>query len=101
MEYSTRAYAIGELVDVLARRTPHTGWRGIRHLLDADEVEEAMDVLVANLVRDSIPITEAQHGRIRELMNVFELDAQNRSIYRYLGDPEMLDRMTVVDEPSA
>lgn len=91
---------IRSLVEALAERHPDDGWRGVRHLLDFDEVEEAMDIVVATLVRDNVAITSTQHDRVRELTGAFEMDAHDRSIYRYLGDAEMLDRMNVVDGPS-
>lgn len=59
-----------------------------------------MDVLVAIVVRFNLPITVAMLRKMDEIMADFGFTPESRSVYRYAGDPEMLDRMTVVDDPS-
>lgn len=88
--------AIGALAGDLTDTAPEHDWSSVTHLLYYGEEEEGMDVLVAILVRYNVPISPIQLDRVREIMEAFGLGGHDRGIYRYLGDPEMLDRMTVV-----
>ena len=101
MEYTDLVAAIRECVERVSVRFADRGWSTARHLLDVAEIHEAMDVLVATLVRNNIPISPAEREWVATLMNGLELTPDDRILYPYLGDAEMLDRMTVVDEPSA
>ncbi len=101
MEYRELVAAIRELAARVSGRVTDRGLSTVRHLVDVAEIHEAMDVLVATLVRNNVPITAAERDTVASLMNGLDLSEDDRTLYSYLGDPEMLDRMTVVDEPSS
>lgn len=92
--------AIGAVVDELSGIAPEQDWSSVTHLLYHGEEGEAMDVLIATLVRFNVPISAEQRRTIGKLRGEFGLTDDSRRTYRYLGDSEMLDRMTVVDDPS-
>lgn len=101
MKYAEMHGLIRTLVGELARHSPEQTWEDVDHLLDYGQDDEAMDVLIATIVRCNVMVTEKQRETLRTLMGEFEFTDESRQHYRYLADLEMLDRMTVVDEPSS
>lgn len=101
MEHIELQETIRTLVDSFAAADPDQDWRSVIHLLDYGQEDEAMDVVIATLVRFNVPIKSAERDTLRRLMGEFEFTEESRQYYRYLSDAEMLDRMTVVDEPSS
>jgi hypothetical protein len=85
------------LVDELAPTAPDlSSWASIRHYLDFGEPGEAMDLLVAALVRAPVPVTPQQRDRVRHVIESYDLDPAD---HRFFGDRGMVERLTVVDPP--
>lgn len=99
MNYEELTSTISELTDSLSRTVPDPSWSTVIHFVEHGEPEEAIDLMVAMVVKIPVPLTPTQHNCVRALMNHFEFTDESRRYYRYLSVPEMLDRMTVVDEP--
>lgn len=89
--------ALDRLLRSVAARSPEHPWDDVTHLVSFGEEEEAMDVLVATLVHDAVPVNTDERARLRGLTEYFHLTPEQARYYRYLAAPEMLDRLNVVD----
>lgn len=88
--------AIDRLLRSVAARSPDHDWNDVTHLLGYGEEEEAVDVLIATLVHDAVPVSADEREQVRELVATFRFTREQATNYRYVA-LEMLDRLNVVD----
>lgn len=93
-EFHDRA---SRFVALMMSRSPDHNWWSVDEYLHVGEEGEAIDLMVAVLVKDRVPLTQGEADAVRSLVGYFPVSEESARIYRYSSDPTMLDRLNVVD----
>ena len=85
------------LLATLRGRVRESDREGMLSLLTHGEEEEAIDLLVAALVKQCVPLSRAESDSVHRIVGYFDLPPRAAEHLRYLAVPEMLERLAVRD----